>query len=308
MNGEELVKNAAKQETSTEFYSPIPKGYEKGKTKFLIVAGSVMSGIGKGIFSSSLAMLLKYYGLKIQPIKFDGYLNLDAGTLNPYRHGEVFVLEDGLECDMDMGSYERFLDQNVNKNNYMTAGMVFDTILKRERNGEYLGRDVQFIPHVTGEIKFRLRNLALKTQPDIVVLEVGGTVGDIENSYLIEAIRELIHEEGKENVCFVNLVYIIEPPNLGEQKSKAAQMGLNKLMSLGIQTDIVVCRAVNPVEERIKDKISVYSNVPVENVLSLHNARSVFEAPLVLKEQNTDKIVVKLLGLQDKVDEKKQLQ
>ncbi len=301
MKGEELISEKATSQGS-EFYTPIPQEYKKGKTKYIFVAGTVMSGIGKGIFASSLAMLLKDSGLKISPIKFDGYLNIDAGTLNPYRHGEVFVLEDGLECDMDLGSYERFLDQNLNKINYMTAGMIFESVLKKERKGEYLGRDVQFIPHVTGEIKSRLRNLAMQTNADIVLLEIGGTVGDIENSYLIEAVRQFMYEEGRENVCFINLVYIVQPPNLGEQKSKPAQLGLNKLMSLGIQPDIVVCRAVNPVEQKIKEKISVYSNVPVENVIGLHNTETVFEVPLVLDQAKVDEKVIQLLGLKKKVN------
>ena len=158
-----------KSTSSAESYNLFPKGYAIGKTKYIIVAGSVMSGVGKGIFSSSLAKLLKDAGLKVAPIKIDGYLSQDAGTLNPYRHGEVFVLDDGLECDMDLGSYERYLDMNLSLDNYQTAGMIFKNVLEKERRGDYAGRDVQFIPHVTGEVKLKLRRLALKERADVVV-------------------------------------------------------------------------------------------------------------------------------------------
>jgi len=292
--------------SGTEFYTPIPDGYKPGKTKYLIVAGSVMSGVGKGIFASSLAKLLSYYGLKVSAIKIDGYLNQDAGTLNPFRHGEVFVLDDGMECDMDLGSYERFLDQSLSRANYLTAGIIFSRILERERKGGYLGRDVQFIPHITGEIKKSLRELGLKSKSDIVLVEVGGTVGDFENAYIIEAMRELMYEEGKGNSCFIDLVYILEPPNLGEQKSKPAQLGLERLRGLGIQPHIMVCRSVNPVINKIKEKLSVYSNISVENVIGLHNTPTVYEAPLLLKEVKADDRVVDILGLGKKIDANKQ--
>lgn len=296
-----ILSSASESSVDSEFYSPFPKGYQKGKIKYIIVAGSVMSGVGKGIFASSLAKLLQYYGLKVSPIKIDGYFNQDAGTLNPFRHGEVFVLDDGMECDMDLGSYERFLDMNLSKDNYLTAGIIFNRILERERKGEYLGRDVQFIPHVTGEIKKSLRELAVKTNADIVLLEIGGTIGDYENSYIIEAIRELRYEEGKDNVCFINVSYIIEPPNLGEQKSKPAQLGLNRLMALGLQPDMVVCRAISPVHQKVREKISVYSNVPVENVIGLHDTDTVYKAPLLIKETAADERVVDILGLRNKI-------
>lgn len=305
MKKDSLLKSISSKSTE-EFYTPIPPDYRVGKTKYIIVAGTVMSGVGKGIFASSLAKLLQYYGLTIAPIKIDGYFNQDAGTLNPFRHGEVFVLDDGKECDMDLGSYERFLDQTLTKENYLTAGMIFKKVLERERKGGYLGRDVQFIPHVTGEVKFALRNLALKTKADIVLCEIGGTVGDYENAYIIEAIRELIYEEGRENVCFINVSYILEPPNLGEQKSKPAQLGQNRIMSLGIQPDMIICRAARPVSKRIREKISLYSNVPVENVIGLHNTDSVYKAPILLKLLGADERVVLLLGLNRKISMRKQ--
>ncbi len=238
------LASTADESVSTEFYSPIPEGYVKGKTKYVVVIGTVMSGLGKGIFSSSVAKVLKDKGLKVAPIKLEGYLNVDAGTLNPYRHGEVFVLDDGTECDMDLGTYERVLDQNMTAQNYTTSGKLFSEILLRERRGNYLGRDVQMIPHVTGEVKRRLRELALTGDDgkpvDVVFVEVGGTAGDYENGFYIEALRELAFEEGPGSTCFVTLTYVIEPKALGEQKSKAAQLGIKRLMETGIQPHIIV--------------------------------------------------------------------
>src|SRR5690606_6639440 len=230
---------AAHETMETEFFSPIPAGYVKGRHKYIAVFGTVMSGLGKGIFASSVAKLLKDKGLTVAPMKLEGYLNVDAGTLNPYRHGEVFVLEDGTECDMDLGTYERMLDQNLTRRNFTTSGQIYSKILERERLGEYLGRDVQMIPHVTGEVKRRLRALAMHgdgTNPaDVVFVEVGGTVGDHENAFFIEALRELAFEEGPESMCFVALTYVIRPESLGEQKSKAAQLGIKRLMEAGVQ-------------------------------------------------------------------------
>jgi len=296
----ELLKKISKKSIDHEFYTPYPSGYVKGKTKYIIILGTVMSGLGKGIFSSSLGKLLNYKGFKIAPIKFDGYLNQDAGTLNPFRHGEVFVLDDGTESDMDLGTYERFLDINLTKDNYLTNGKLFQMILNKERKGEYLGRDVQVIPHVTGDIKLFLRNLAMKSKADIILFEIGGTVGDLENMFSIEAARQLMYEEGKENVSFIALTYIIEPEFLGEQKSKAAQLGIKSLLSMGIQPDIIGCRAHKPVTEKIREKISVYSNVKLENVISLHDMKSIYLIPEVLKEVGITENVLNLLNIKQK--------
>ncbi len=281
-----------------EFYSNTPDGYEKGKTKYVVVTGSVISGVGKGTFTSCLGTLLSlYHGFRVAPVKFDGYLNCDAGTLNPYRHGEVFVLDDGTECDLDLGTYERMMNQNLCRDNYITAGKIFKTIIDKERAGKYLGRDVQFIPHVTGEIKHFLRGLAVKAKADIILVEVGGTVGDIENSYFLEAMRELSHEEGRENVCFINIVYILEPGSLGEQKSKPAQLGLRTLMGMGIQPSIVVCRSEHPLKENVREKISIYSNVPVERVVNSRDVGDIHRIPIFLKEVEIDRAVLDILGL-----------
>ncbi|MFI4883163.1 MAG: hypothetical protein ACIAQU_11325, partial [Phycisphaerales bacterium JB064] len=212
---DELLVQAAEGSLTTEFYSPVPPGYRRGRTKYVAVLGTVMSGLGKGIFAASAAKLLKDKGLCVAPIKMEGYLNIDSGTLNPYRHGEVFVLDDGTECDMDLGTYERMLAQNLSRRNFTTSGQIFSEVLERERLGDYLGRDVQMIPHVTGEVKRKLRELAMygdgSGRPaDVVFVEVGGTVGDYENGFYIEALRELAFEEGPRSVCFVALTYVIE--------------------------------------------------------------------------------------------------
>ncbi|MEM7827493.1 MAG: CTP synthase, partial [Candidatus Aenigmatarchaeota archaeon] len=293
-------KTLAEKSLEHEFHSFFPPGYQSGKTKFIIVTGSVMSGVGKGTFTGALATLLSCHGLKVSPVKFDGYLNYDAGTLNPYRHGEVFVLEDGTECDLDLGSYERALHRNMTKDNYLTGGKIFKMILDKERRGEYLGRDIQFIPHVTGEIKNFLRELAQKTNADVVLVEVGGTIGDLENSYFIEAMRELRYEEGKNNVAFINLTYIIEPGSLGEFKSKAAQIGLRQLMMLGVQPDIIICRSQNPVPESIKEKVSIFGNVPINHVYNIYDFSNIYEIPLVLRDLGLDKELFKILNLSPK--------
>lgn len=280
-----VLESLSKKRGDAEGFNPIPEGYKIGKTKYIVVVGSVISGLGKGIVSASIGRLLKECGKKVSPIKFDGYLNVDAGTLNPFRHGEVFVLDDGTECDMDLGTYERFLDADLSKINYLTSGKLFKMIIDKERRGGFLGRDVQFIPHVTGEIKRFIRELGLKTDADVVMVEIGGTIGDIENSYFIEAMREFSNEEGKDNVLFVNVTYILDPKAIGEQKSKAAQLGLRALMGQGIQPDLIVCRSEHKLNDKIKDKLSVFSNVPVSHVLSSPDVSTVYEVPLVLYEQ-----------------------
>ncbi|MFC2143967.1 glutamine hydrolyzing CTP synthase [Candidatus Aenigmatarchaeota archaeon] len=300
----EAFEEIAHKVEEHEFYSDLPKGYKPGKTKFVIVTGSVISGVGKGTFTSCLGTLLKMgHGLKVAPIKLEGYLNYDSGTLNPFRHGEVFVLDDGTETDLDLGTYERMLNQNLAKDNFLTAGRLFKTIIDKERAGKYLGRDVQFIPHVTGELKNFLRELAMKSDTDILLVEIGGTVGDIENSYYLEAMRELRYEEGKENVCFINVVYILEPGSLGEQKSKAAQLGLRTLMGMGIQPDMVVCRSENPISNNIKEKISIVGNIPVSRVINTYDTSNIYKVPLKLKEMGVDEAIFDILKIKNNAKE-----
>lgn len=304
-----LLEKFGSKTEEHEFFTPIPKGYKTGKTKYVVCTGTVMSGLGKGIFMASLAKLLKYKGLNVSPIKFDGYLNVDAGTLNPFRHGEVFVLDDGTESDMDLGTYERFLDINIDKDNYLTGGKLFKRILDRERKGNYLGRDVQFIPHVTGEIKGFVRQLAMKRKADVIMLEVGGTVGDIENNYIIEAMRELAYEEGHENVCFVNLTYVMKPNALAEQKSKAAQLGIRSLLGLGVQPHIIGIRADEEVTEKVREKISIFSNVPLQRVIGVPDCESIYSIPLTLKKNKIDSAVMDVLKIKpkNKTSEEKKL-
>jgi CTP synthase len=301
-----LLASAAQKSADTEFFSPIPSGYRKGRHKYVAVFGTVMSGLGKGIFASSLAKLIQDKGLVVAPMKLEGYLNIDAGTLNPYRHGEVFVLDDGTECDMDLGTYERILDQNLSAKNFTTSGQIFSTILDRERHGAYLGRDVQMIPHVTGEVKRRIRELALhgdgRRPADLVFVEVGGTVGDYENGFYIEALRELAFEEGPESVCFVALTYVIKPQVLGEQKSKAAQLGIKRLMEAGIQPHIIACRATEPCGESVMQKIAMFSNVPMRRVFSMHDRPSIYTIPDEMRTEGLDREILSILDLHDRVD------
>ncbi len=297
----DLLAKISGSSSDNEFFLPLPKGYRKGQTKYVIVMGTVMSGLGKGIFSSCLAKLLQDKGLKVAPIKLEGYLNIDSGTLNPFRHGEVFVLDDGMECDMDLGTYERMLDQNLSKANFSTSGQIYSSVLEKERHGDYLGRDVQMIPHVTGEVKMRLRELAIESAVDVVFVEIGGTVGDLENAFYIEAIRELAYEEGPGSCCFVALTYILEPKTLGEQKSKAAQLGIKQLLQLGVQPDIIACRCEHPVTEQARQKMSVFGNVPFERVFSMHDSASIYSIPAMLREGGLDFEVLRMLKIEDRI-------
>jgi hypothetical protein len=302
-----FLRQFGRSQEATEFHSPTPEGYQRGRHRYVAVLGTVMSGLGKGIFSSSVAKLLQDKGLVVAPIKMEGYLNVDSGTLNPFRHGEVFVLDDGTECDMDLGTYERVLDQNLNRSNFVTSGQVYAEILQRERKGGFLGRDVQMIPHVTGHVKLHLRQLAMSGGPDggpadVVFIEVGGTVGDYENSFYIEALRELALEEGPGSACFVALTYVIEPVILGEQKSKAAQLGIKRLMEAGIQPHIVACRAHHPVTKTVMQKIAMYSNVPMKRVFSMHDRESIYTIPEAMWAEGLDREILSILDLHERVD------
>src|SRR3954464_1227831 len=304
MSNQELLAKIGQTADETEFYTPMPPGYRKGHHKYVVVVGTVMSGLGKGIFSSSLAKLMQDKGLRVAPIKMEGYLNIDSGTLNPYRHGEVFVLDDGMETDMDLGTYERLLDQDLSGLNFTTNGQILSSVLKKEREGGYLGRDVQVIPHVVGEIKYKLRDLAAKNNADVVFVEVGGTVGDYENGFYLEACRQLAYEEGEGSVIFVALTYVLEPGALGEQKSKAAQLGIKRLMELGIMPHIIACRAANPVKEKVREKISMYTNVPMKRVFSMHDVPSIYLIPEAMREGGIDREVLTMLDLHDRVNQR----
>ena len=303
MTNEDLLSKIGQTTEETEFYTPMPPGYRKRFHKYVIIVGTVMSGLGKGIFSSSMAKLLQDKGLRVAPIKMEGYCNIDSGTLNPYRHGEVFVLDDGMETDMDLGTYERLLDQDLSAANFTTNGQIMSSVLRKEREGSYLGRDVQYIPHVTGEVKLKLRELAAKSNADVIFVEVGGTVGDLENTVYLEACRQLAYEEGEHSVCFVALTYVLEPGALGEQKSKAAQLGIKRLMEVGIMPHIIACRASNPVKEKVREKISMYTNVPMKRVVTMHDVESIYTIPESLREAGIDREVLTVLDLHDRVDQ-----
>ena len=303
-----MLASISDASAETELYTPMPPGYVPGKTKFVIVFGTVMSGLGKGIFSSCLARCLKDKGLSVAPIKLEGYLNVDAGTLNPYRHGEVFVLDDGMETDMDLGTYERMLDQDLTRAHFTTSGQIFTRVLAKERKGSYLGRDVQMIPHVTGEVKCKLRELAVATRADVIFVEIGGTVGDLENAYYIEAMRELAFEEGPNSCAFVSLTYILEPRTLGEQKSKAAQLGIRRLMAAGIQPHIIACRAHNPVTHKVREKMAVYCNVSLDRVFSMHDCESVYLIPEMIRGAGLDTTVAGILKIQHRLNTENETQ
>lgn len=281
----------------TEAIEFFPTDYRIGRTKYIFVTGGVMSGVGKGVFSASLGHLLKHYGFTVSQIKIDGYLNQDAGTINPYRHGEVFVLEDGTECDMDLGTYERFLDDDLNKNNYITSGKVYRIILDKERRGEYLGRDVQVVPHVTGEIKNLMRTKAQEGPYDILVVEIGGTVGDIENIHFIEAAREMLYDEGRDNVLSVHVTQVPYNEAAGELKTKPTQHSVKALLQLGIQPDIVVCRSAIPLSTSVRQKISLYCNIAEDRVISSPDTDSIYRVPTLLDRQKTVQIVADKLNV-----------
>jgi len=304
MSTQDLLAKIGQTADETEFYTPMPPGYRRGHHKYVIVVGTVISGLGKGIFASSLAKLLQDKGLRVAPIKMEGYYNVDSGTLNPFRHGEVFVLDDGMETDMDLGTYERLLDQDLNAANFTTNGQIMSSVLKKEREGSYLGRDVQAIPHVTGEIKLRLRELAVKSNADVVFVEVGGTVGDYETMHYLEACRQLAFEEGEGSVVFVALTYILEPNAVGEQKSKAAQLGIKRLMEVGIMPHIIACRATREVREKVREKISMYTNVPMRRVVSMHDLDSIYLIPDALRDAGIDREVLTLLDVHERVDQR----
>ncbi len=284
MNDFEREEIGARSDDS-EHLDFFPPHYRVGRTKFIVVTGGVMSGVGKGVCTASLSHLLQQLGFSVTTMKIDGYLNVDAGTLNPYRHGETFVLDDGTECDLDLGTYERFLDTTLNRHNYMTSGKIYARILAKERRGEYLGRDVQIVPHVTGEIKYLMRQKAQEGPYDMVLVEIGGTVGDIENVHFIEAARELIRDEGRDNVMYIHVTMVPWSEATGEQKSKPTQHSIKKLLEMGVQSDIIVCRSKHDLQSKVREKISLHCNVPIDHVISSPDTESVYTLPALFQKQ-----------------------
>lgn len=252
--------------------------------KYLIVTGGVISGLGKGITAASIGKLLQSRGFKVTAIKIDPYLNVDAGTMNPFEHGEIFVTDDGGEIDLDMGHYERFLDINLTKDHNITTGQIYGEVIKKERKGDYLGETVQIIPHITDLIKSRIRQVAQESGAEVCLVEIGGTVGDIESMPFLEAVRQLRLEEGHENVAFVHVTLVPMLDVVGEQKTKPTQHSIKELLERGITPDVVVCRAKDLLKENTKRKISLFCNVPENAVISAPDVENIYEVPLLLEE------------------------
>jgi CTP synthase len=264
--------------------------------KFVFVTGGVSSSLGKGLAASSLGRLLKSRGLRVTMCKLDPYINFDPGTMNPFEHGEVFVTDDGGETDLDLGHYERFIDENLKRSSNATTGQIYSAVIAKERRGDYLGRTVQVIPHITDEIKARILRLATD-DVDVVITEVGGTVGDIEIVPFLEAIRQFRREVGRENVCYVHLTLVPYLATSGEHKTKPTQHSVTELRSRGIQPDVIVCRSDVFLSEAMKTKISVLCDVPIEAVVSAVDAASIYEIPLLLHDEGLDSIVCSILQL-----------
>ena len=264
---------------------------KKNQAKYIFVLGGVMSGLGKGIAAASIGYLLKQAGVRVTILKLDPYLNVDPGTMNPYQHGEVFVLDDGSETDLDLGHYERFIDVNMTKNNNATAGQVFSRVLEKERKGEYLGETVQVIPHVTDEIKDRILAINAKNEYDVIICEVGGTVGDIESLPFMESIRQLSLEVGYHNHMLVHVTLLPFIKASGELKSKPTQHSVMKLREIGLSPDMILCRSESPIEQSVRDKIALFCNVPSSHVIEGRDVSSIYEVPLAIYKQNAGRLI-----------------
>ena len=252
--------------------------------KYVIVTGGVMSGLGKGITAASMGRILKNKGYEVTAIKIDPYINIDAGTMSPFQHGEVFVLKDGGEVDLDLGNYERFLDIELVRDHNITTGKVYQTVINKERRGDYLGKTVQIIPHITNEIKDRIRKVAKNSGADICLIEVGGTVGDIESMPFLEAVRQLHNEEAKEDVVFIH-VTLVPMDAQGEQKTKPTQHSVKELRELGLHPDLIVTRCKQPVLGNTKEKIALFCDVPPKAVISAHDSKDIYMVPLQLEQE-----------------------
>jgi CTP synthase len=269
------------------------------KAKYVFVTGGVVSSLGKGIVAASLGVLLQKRGLKVQNIKFDPYLNVDPGTMNPFQHGEVYVLDDGSETDLDLGHYERFLDQSQSRLNNVTAGQIYHTVITRERRGDYLGATVQVIPHITEEIKTRLRTLARGPEPpDVIIAEIGGTVGDIESLPFLEAIRQIGLEEGDRSVMFIHVTLVPYINTAGEFKTKPTQHSVKELREIGIQPHMLICRSAKPINDSLRQKISLFCSVPVRSVIVAEDVSTIYEIPIKFLNREMDQIVCDHFGWQ----------
>ncbi|XP_023214939.1 CTP synthase 1-like isoform X1 [Centruroides sculpturatus] len=271
--------------------------------KYILVTGGVISGIGKGVIASSLGTLLKSQGIKVTSIKIDPYINIDAGTFSPYEHGEVFVLDDGGEVDLDLGNYERFLDITLNKDNNITTGKIYANVIAKERSGDYLGKTVQVVPHITDAIQEWVENVAIKpvtadgTTPEVCIIELGGTIGDIEGMQFVEAFRQFQFRVKRENFCCVHVSLIIQPKATGEHKTKPTQANVRELRGLGLSPDFIICRSEKPVTTEVKDKVSNFCHVSLNQVICIHDVPSIYHVPLLLEEQNVVSAIANRLNL-----------
>jgi CTP synthase len=266
-------------------------------TKYIFVTGGVVSSLGKGITAASLGRLLESRGLKVAIQKFDPYINIDPGTMSPYQHGEVFVTDDGAETDLDLGHYERFIDRNLTRNSNVTAGLVYWSVIRKERRGDFLGGTVQVIPHITNEIKEFIQRIAVEEEPDVVITEIGGTVGDIESLPFLEAIRQFKGDVGREQVLYIHVTLVPYLKAAGELKTKPTQHSVKELRSIGIQPDIIVCRCERPLTRDLKAKIALFCDIDENAVIEAVDAASIYEVPLRLEEEGLAEIAVERLGL-----------
>ncbi len=269
-------------------------------TKYIFVTGGVISSLGKGITAASIGRLLKSRGLSVTMQKCDPYINVDTGTLSPYQHGEVFVTDDGGEADLDLGHYERFIDVNLTKNSDITTGVIYWSVIKKEREGKYSGKTIQVIPHITNEIKERIMRVGKESKADVVITEIGGTVGDIEGLPFLEAIRQMKTDVGRENVLYVHVTLVPYIAKAGELKTKPTQHSVKELRSIGIQPDIIVCRSERVIPQDVKEKIALFCNVEPECVIQNNDVETIYEVPLVLRDEGLDEIVAKKLGVDGK--------
>lgn len=266
-------------------------------TKYIFTTGGVISSLGKGIASASIGKIMESRGLKVSLVKLDPYINVDPGTMNPYQHGEVYVTEDGAETDLDLGHYERFTRSVTSRFNNVTTGQIYNTVIAKERHGDYLGKTIQVIPHITGEIKDRIKKAAQASKADIVIVEVGGTVGDIESLPFLEAIRQFRMDAGYKNTLYVHLTLIPYIKTAEEIKTKPTQHSVGKLREIGIQPDILICRTEKSLSDDIKEKISLFCNVTKNCVIEAKDADTIYEVPIIFKDQGLDKIILKHFGL-----------
>lgn len=269
-------------------------------TKYIFVTGGVVSSLGKGITAASLGRLLKSRGYKVTIQKFDPYINIDPGTMSPYQHGEVFVTDDGAEADLDLGHYERFIDINLSKNSNVTTGKIYQSVINKERRGDYLGGTVQVIPHITNEIKERVFRVGKQDNADFVITEIGGTVGDIESLPFLEAIRQVKKEVGKNDVLYIHVTLVPYISAAGELKTKPTQHSVKELRSIGISPDILVCRSEKPISKEMREKMAMFCDVDPDAVIQNLTAKSIYEVPMLMEEQGLDTIVLRKLEMEDK--------